>query len=244
LLLASLSYELCNMKHTKSLNNDFLQIIDIGKSWFKLVEMVYSATYWKFKRSKMFFPFRSTPRKHWQPRGSHRARAVTWITRIVCETVSGGRCPCVRKNRARARTRKCFTALLDSSRTERTRTSWAFACVRRSLCGNIAFFSRSDFLLPLTHTETLLSIWRYALIWMARWAKMKVKSEKDELCCHRMLTLTLPIYNFWIWGGKKYLRSLAEIFYIILYIPRTNSRLLPMPIVYVRTYCFRILYFI
>jgi len=36
------------MEHTKSLNNDFLQIIDIGKSWFKLVEVVYSATYWKF----------------------------------------------------------------------------------------------------------------------------------------------------------------------------------------------------
>jgi len=34
--------------HTKSLNNDFLQIIDIDKSWFKLVEVVYSATYWKF----------------------------------------------------------------------------------------------------------------------------------------------------------------------------------------------------
>jgi len=41
----------------------------------------------------------------------------------VCEAVSGGRCPCVRKNRACARARTCFTALLDSSRTERTRTS-------------------------------------------------------------------------------------------------------------------------
>jgi len=33
------------------------------------------------KRSKIFFPFRSTLRKHWQPRGSRRARAVTRIAR-------------------------------------------------------------------------------------------------------------------------------------------------------------------
>jgi len=70
----------------------------------------------------MIFPFRSTPRKHWQLRGSRRARAVTRIARAVWEAVNGGRCPCVRKNRARARARKCFIALLDSSRTERTRT--------------------------------------------------------------------------------------------------------------------------
>jgi len=33
------------------------------------------------ERSKMFFPFRSTPRKHWQPSGSRWARAVTQIVR-------------------------------------------------------------------------------------------------------------------------------------------------------------------
>jgi len=31
-LFVRLSYELCNVKHTKIWNNDFLQIIDIGKS--------------------------------------------------------------------------------------------------------------------------------------------------------------------------------------------------------------------
>jgi len=33
-LLANPSYEPCNMVYTKTLNNDSLQIIDIGKSWF------------------------------------------------------------------------------------------------------------------------------------------------------------------------------------------------------------------
>jgi len=66
----------------------------------KLSELsVYSAIENSAEGSKMFFSFRSTPRKHWQPRGSRRARAVTRIARAVCEAVSGGRC--VRKNRAR-----------------------------------------------------------------------------------------------------------------------------------------------
>jgi len=34
------------------------------------------------KGSKMFFSFRSTPRKHWQLRGSRRARAVTRTERL------------------------------------------------------------------------------------------------------------------------------------------------------------------
>jgi len=115
----------------------------------------------------MFFPFRSTLRKHWQPRGSRGACAVTRTERSVCEAVSGGRCSCVHTNRARARARTCFTALLDSSKTEHTRTSSAFACVRRPSCGNDVFFSRSDFLSPLTHTEMLcLFIWQYALEWI------------------------------------------------------------------------------
>jgi len=63
--------------------------------------------------SKMFFPFKSTPRKHWQPRGSRRAHAVTRTARAVCEAVSGGRYPCVRKNRARARARTCSPRLVE-----------------------------------------------------------------------------------------------------------------------------------
>jgi len=42
LLLVSLFYELCNIEHTKTLNNNLLQIIDIGKLIYReLVEVVY-----------------------------------------------------------------------------------------------------------------------------------------------------------------------------------------------------------
>jgi len=96
--------------------------------------------------SKMFFPFRSTPRKHWQPQGSRRARAVTRTARAVCEAVSGGRCPCVHKNRALELE---HALLLSSTRQEPSAhgsvTSSALACVRRSSCSNDAFFSRNDF---------------------------------------------------------------------------------------------------
>jgi len=86
-LLVSLFYELCNMEHMKTSNN-FLQIIDNNKSWFTvnyrkayIMQHIENSA----EGSKMFFPFRSTPRKHWQPRGSRRTRAVTRIARAVCE---------------------------------------------------------------------------------------------------------------------------------------------------------------
>jgi len=99
----------------------------------------------------------------------------------VCEAVSRDRC--VHKNCERARARRCFTVLLDSSRTERTRTCDIVDFRLCASCGNNAFFSRSDFPsrtrrlsvhmtirirmnklnnaffsrshFPLTHTETL-----------------------------------------------------------------------------------------
>jgi len=68
LLLTSVFYESCNMQLTKTLNNNFLQIIDNNKSWFTvnyrkryIVQHIENLT----EGSKMFFPFRSfTPRKH------------------------------------------------------------------------------------------------------------------------------------------------------------------------------------
>jgi len=110
LLLVSVFYELCNMVHTKTLNNNFLQIIDIGKNWFKLVdrkmvEVVYSATYWKFsERIEDVFSLQihdektlAASRLAPSTRRHTDSRSVS-----VCEAVSGRRCLCVRKNRARA----------------------------------------------------------------------------------------------------------------------------------------------
>jgi len=50
--------------------------------------------------SKMFFSFRSTLRKHWQPRCSRRARAVTRIARAMCEAVVADVHVCVKIARA------------------------------------------------------------------------------------------------------------------------------------------------
>jgi len=145
----------------------------------------------------MFFSFRSfTPRKHWQLRGSRRARAVTRIARAVYETVSGGRCPCVRKNRSRARVRTCFTALLDSSRTERTRTCdvISLVCVNHRVA-TMHFLAAVIFRHCSRTRRRSVYQWRYALILVARWARVRVKNEKDKFCCHRMFTSTLPMFS-------------------------------------------------
>jgi len=60
----------------------------------------------------MFFPFRSTSRKHWQPRGSHRARAVTWTERLC---VRDSKCPDVHVCVKIARALELEHALLLSS---------------------------------------------------------------------------------------------------------------------------------
>jgi len=105
--------------------------------------------------SNMFFSFRSfTPRKYWQPQGSRRARVVTRIARAVCETVSEADVHvCVKIACA-----LWLDMLYCSSRLVENRAHtdvWRhFACVRRP-CGNNAFFSRSDFPSPFTHTGTL-----------------------------------------------------------------------------------------
>jgi len=106
----------------------------------------------------------------------------------VCEAVSGDRCPC--KNRARARARTCFTALFYSSRTECTRTCdvIGFHFMRQPSCGNGAFFSRTDFPSLLTHT---LSIHMMIHTRVSGVLTVRVKSEKNEL--YLFLTLFLSL---------------------------------------------------
>jgi len=50
------------------------------------------------------------------------------------------------------------------------------------------------------HIETLcLSVWRYTLVWVACWARVRVKSETDELCCLRMIHLDVAnVFSMWI----------------------------------------------
>jgi len=75
----------------------------------------------------------------------------------VCEVVSGDRCPCVRKNRARAQARTCFTALLYSSRTERTRTCdviGSLVCVDHHVA-TVHFSAASFFATAHAHRDAL-----------------------------------------------------------------------------------------
>jgi len=126
-LLATLSYELCNMEHTKlwtMISFKLLTLANIDLSWISIQELVYSATILKiqWKDWRCFFPFRSSRENigSLEARAEHTPSDSQSVS--MCETVNGDRCSCVRKNHARARTRTCFTALFYSSRTERTRT--------------------------------------------------------------------------------------------------------------------------
>jgi len=120
-LFANAFYELYNMVHMKILNNHFLQTIDIGKNWFtvKLVK-IYSVTYWKFngKIKKMFFSHQIHTEKTLAiSKFAPNTRCHTDNQGVsMCEAVSGGRYPCVRKNheRAQARTRYCSSLLIEN----------------------------------------------------------------------------------------------------------------------------------
>jgi len=147
LWLVNLFYEPYNTKHTKTLNNDFLQIIDDNKSWFTvnyrkryIYIYIYSVIYWKFigRIEHVFFLQILHAEKTLEV--SRRTRAVTWRERL-----------CVRGSKWRqisvcvkiARALGLEHALLLSSTVEnRAHTGvWRhFACVRRP-CGNDAFFS-------------------------------------------------------------------------------------------------------
>jgi len=119
--LRNASYKLYNMVYTKILNNYFLQTIDIGKSWFtvKLVK-IYSVTYWKFngRIKKMFFSHQiHTEKTLATSKLAPSTRCHTDSQSVsMCEAVSGGRYPCVRKNheRAQARTCHCSSLLIEN----------------------------------------------------------------------------------------------------------------------------------
>jgi len=77
--------------------------------------VIYSATYWKFsvRIEDIFFP--SDPHAE-KTLAASRPPSTRRHTDSQSEAVSEGRCPCVRKNRARARARTCFT--VSSARRE------------------------------------------------------------------------------------------------------------------------------
>jgi len=104
----------------------------------------------------MFFSFRSHAEKTLvASRPPSMRRHMDSQSVSVCEVVSEGRCSCVRKNRAHAWARTCFSA--SSARWEPSAhghvTSLLLVCA--SIIVATMHFCRSDFPQPLTHTETL-----------------------------------------------------------------------------------------
>jgi len=123
------------------------------------------------------------------------------------------------------------------SRTERTRTCDVIGFHASTVWQQCISISRTDFPTLLTHTETFcLSIWRYALVWIVCWAKVRVKSEKDELCCLRTTHLDVAnVFSAWIWRERIIFYPFRRTFYMLCYIflPLTQiNQFLLMLIIY------------
>jgi len=139
--------------------------------------------------------------------------------------------------------------LLSSTRREPSAhgrvTSSAFACVCRPSCGNDAFFNRSDFPSPLTHTETL-SVYPYDNTHSCEWrAEQEWEWKARRMnCCLRTIHLDVAnVFSAWIWRGKIPSISFAE-FLMLFYIPLLliNGKFIVANSL--RKSCFRVFYFI
>jgi len=112
---------------------------------------------------------------------------------------------------ARARSGSTSFIVLYSSRTERTRTSSAFSCVRRP-CGNGAFFSRTDFChCSRTHRDALsIRMTIYTRVSGVLSESESQKRDRWTLLSSHDTSRCCQCFLYVDWKGKKYFRSLWD----------------------------------